>query len=241
MKKAMIFAAGLGTRLQHLTSDKPKALVEFKGKTFLENSLNYLSSYGITDVIINVHHFANKVIQFLDENNNFGMRITISDESDALLDTGGGLLKAAPFFKDEESFLVYNVDIVTDLNLTNLYNNHSDSKAIATLAVRKRETSRYLLFDDDNVLNGWENIKTGEVRMSRNNATNLNRFAFSGIHIINTNIFNLINSTGKFSIIDTYLNLATKHKISSFDHSETLWFDLGKPENILEAEKMFLE
>lgn len=236
----MIFAAGLGTRLQHLTNDKPKALVEFRGKTFLENSLDYLRSYGITDVIINVHHFADKVIQLLNANNNFGMNITISDERNALLETGGGLIKSAPFFKGEESFLVYNVDIITDLNLTELYKNHTNSNALATLAVRKRETSRYLLFDDDNVLNGWQNIKTGEVRMSRTNANNLNRFAFSGIHIINPKIFNLFNTTGSFSIIDTYLYLATNYKISAFNHSDTYWFDLGKPENIIEAEEKFM-
>ena len=235
----MIFAAGLGTRLGTLTKDKPKALVEVAGKTMLENSINYLRSFGITELIINVHHFADKIIDFLETNNNFGIDISISDERNALLETGGGLKKAAHYFRGEASFVVYNVDILTKLNLSDLINKHNKSKALASLAVRERETSRYLLFDNNMILHGWENIKTNEIKMARKEDTQLSRFAFSGIHVISTDIFKHFTEEGKFSIIDTYLRLATKYDIYGYNHSQSLWFDLGKAENIIEAEKIF--
>lgn len=235
----MIFAAGLGTRLGHLTSNKPKALVKVAGKTMLENSINYLRSFGISEVIINVHHFADKIISYLEENKNFGMKITISDERNALLETGGGLKKVSSYFAGEKSFVVYNVDILTNLNLNNLIDSHEKSGALVSLAVRDRKTSRYLLFDDKMILHGWKNIKTAETRMSRNENVKLNPFAFSGIHVISTDIFNLFTEEGRFSIIETYLRLAAKFDIKGYDHGQGLWFDLGKEENIIEAEKKF--
>ncbi len=235
----MIFAAGLGTRLGNLTKEKPKALVEINGKTLLENSINYLRMYDISDVIINVHHFADKIISFLEANNNFGMNITISDERNALLETGGGLKKVAKYFAAEDSFVVYNVDILTDLNLFDLINIHNKTSALASLAVRQRDTSRYLLFNNKMILHGWKNIKTNEIKIARNTTAQLSPYAFSGIHVISTDIFRLFTETGKFSIIESYLRLATKYNINGFDHSRGHWFDLGKVGNIAEAEREF--
>jgi NDP-sugar pyrophosphorylase family protein len=235
----MIFAAGTGTRLYPLTKDKPKALVEFRGKTLLENCITYLNSFGIKELVINVHHFADKLCDYLEKNENFGLSISISDERTELLETGGGLKKASQNFGPNEDFLVCNVDILTDLNLSELIHQHKANDALATLAVRKRDTSRYLLFNPKMELAGWTNKKTGEVKMSRPSERKLMPFAFSGIHVINSSIFDLIEENGKFSIIDLYLRLATNHKIMAYDHSHGYWFDMGKPENLDEADRLF--
>lgn len=235
----MIFAAGLGTRLYPLTKDKPKALVEFRGKTLLENCIQYLNHFGVDELVINVHHFADEVCNFLKEKNNFGVPISISDERDELLDTGGGLKTASHYFTADEDFLVCNVDVITDLNLSEIIHQHKKEKAIATLAVRNRKTSRYLLFTPEKILAGWTNTKTGEVKMSRPNEKKIMPLAFSGIHVINSAIFNLMEEEGRFSIIDLYLRLAAHQKIMAFDHSNDFWFDLGKPENIEEAERLY--
>lgn len=235
----MIFAAGLGTRLYPLTKDKPKALVEFRRKTLLENCINYLKQFGVNELVINVHHFADELCSYLKVKNNFGLLISISDERDFLLDTGGGLKKASHYFTPDEDFLVCNVDVVTDLNLSGLIHQHKKEQALATLAVRNRKTSRYLLFNPKKELAGWTNIKTGEVKMSRPNEKKIMPLAFSGIHVINSTIFNLMKEEGKFSIIDLYLRLAATHNIMAFDHTEGFWFDLGKPENIEEADRLF--
>ncbi|MGB1243748.1 MAG: sugar phosphate nucleotidyltransferase, partial [Chitinophagales bacterium] len=166
--KAMIFAAGLGTRLRPLTNDKPKALVEVNGKPLLEIVILQLKRYGFRDIVVNVHYFAKQIIRFLEAKNNFGIHIQISDESDLLLETGGGLQKAKHFLcSDDEPFLVHNVDILSDINLKALYQSHLEGSPLATLVVRNRKTSRYLLFDETNRLCGWKNVKTGEVRMMR--------------------------------------------------------------------------
>ena len=235
----MIFAAGLGTRLQPFTNDKPKALVEFRGRTFLENSIRYLKKYGVDELIINVHHFADLVIEYLKKKQDFGMTIHVSDERNMLLDTGGGLKEIAHHFAANEDFLVYNVDVLTDVCLLKIIDLHSKSKALATLAVRDRKTSRYLLVNPNHELVGWTNIKTGEVKMSRPDSEKVLPFAFSGVHVINSSIFEMIEEDGKFSIIDLYLRLAKQHRIMTFDHSDGRWFDLGKPENIQQAEKEF--
>ena len=185
---------------------------------------------------MNVHHFAEQIKDFFKEKNNFGIKIEISDESGQLLDTGGGLKKAAWFFDDNEPFLVHNVDVISDIDIDLLYHSHIQSSALATLAVRKRESSRFLLFDERSNLCGWKNIKTGELKNSKGNVEDLIPFAFSGIQIIEPEIFSLMNESGKFSMIDVYLRLATYHKISGFSHDPDYWFDLGKPENIPEAE-----
>ncbi len=238
--KAMIFAAGLGTRLHPITNNIPKALVRVNGKTLLEIVITKIVQAGITDIIINVHHFAQQVIDFVSENNNFGVDIRFSDETAQLLDTGGGLKKASWFLNGDEPFLVYNVDVLSDINLADFIKYHKNHKALATLAVRKRETSRYLLFDRDFTLCAWENVKTGEKKIARDKS-DLKPFAFSGIHIIQPAIFNLINETGRFSIIDVYLKLAKEHRILGYDHTQTQWLDLGRIENLKEAESFLNE
>lgn len=235
----MIFAAGLGTRLQSITADRPKALVEIAGKPLLEHVIVYLKSFGISEMVVNVHHFADQIIDFLKANENFGINIQISDERDLLLDTGGGLKKAESLFAGSDPVLLYNVDIFTNLDLNLLLSVHTEQKSLATLAVRRRETSRYLLFDRDLQLTGWKNVKTNELKISRPESIDASEaYAFSGIQIVNPEIFYLITETGKFSIIDLYLRLAQEHQIKAFiDHSEW-WLDLGKAEQLSEAEKI---
>lgn len=222
--KAMIFAAGLGTRLRPLTNYKPKALVEVNGKTLLELSIKKLTEQGFDQIIINVHHFADQVIEFLSKHK-FNARVEISDERNMLLETGGGLKKAKWFF-DGTPFLVYNVDIVSDIDLYELYQTHLKNRSIATLAVRDRISSRYFLFDDDNILCGWENIKTSEKKIVRENS-NLTQFAFSGIHVIDPKLFEYFPDDDRFSIIDVYLHAAKKEKIKGFIHNSTFWKDVG--------------
>ncbi|MBE9468880.1 MAG: nucleotidyltransferase family protein [Bacteroidetes bacterium] len=235
--KAMIFAAGFGTRLQPLTNNKPKALVEINGTTLLEIVINRLKFFGFNDIIINVHHFSDMIIDFLKKNNNFNTNITISDESGAILDTGGGLKKASWFFNDNKAFLVHNVDVISDINLSEMYNKHIKSDAIATLAVRNRNSSRYFLFDEDKSLCAWKNTKTNEIKIAKETNFKLTPFAFSGIHVINPEIFKQINEKGKFSIVDVYLKLAATNKIMAFNHDKSLWFDVGDRNKLLEASK----
>jgi len=235
--QAMILAAGLGTRLRPLTNYKPKALVEIDGVPLLEITIRRLMKYGFDDIIINVHHFAEQIIRFLKQKDNFGIKISISDEQDKILETGGGLKYARTFFNDAP-FLLCNTDIVTNIDLKKLYDYHLEKSALVTLATRHRSTSRYLIFDDMQQLCGWQNIKTGEVKMSRAKAGQLELRAFSGIHIINPQIFDLMTRTDKFSIIDTYLSLAKDQLISSYPHDEDIWMDVGKPEELKAAEKV---
>ncbi|MDO9258044.1 MAG: nucleotidyltransferase family protein [Bacteroidales bacterium] len=243
--KAMIFAAGLGTRLKPYTETMPKALVPVAGIPMLEILIKHLLKNGINEILINVHHFAAQVTEFLKLNNNFGANITISNEEDLLLDTGGGLKKAAWFFNDQQPFLVHNVDVISDIDYKEMFDFHNSNKALATLAVSNRTTSRYFLFDNQIQLCGWENMKTGEIRMARADSQNLTRFAFSGIHIIDPAIFNFMDRDGKFSIVDTYLGLASSHKIIGFKHNPENWVDMGKPEELQKAEiilkKLYLE
>lgn len=235
--KALIFAAGLGTRLYPITQDIPKALAKVGGKPLLEIVIQQLIRFGVKDVIVNVHHFADQIVDFVKTNNHLGINVVFSDESDQILDTGGGLLKASWFLNTGEPFLVYNVDILSDIDLTDFHEFHKRTGALASLAVRKRTTSRYLLFDEHNTLCGWKNKKTGETKIIHQKES-LIQFAFSGIHIIDPKIFSQIDETGRFSIIDLYLRLAKTNTISGYDHTHTLWFDLGKPKNLIEAEKI---
>jgi len=237
--KAMILAAGLGTRLRPLTDDRPKALVEIAGRTLLEITLARLRAFGICDVIINVHHFADMVVEYLKTNNNFGMRIAISRE-EVLLDTGGGLKKAAYFFGDDSSgrqepFILHNVDVISTINLQRMLQFHAENRALATLAVQDRETSRYLLFDKAGELCGRRSgrEKTELVR----SAEPLQALAFSGIHVISPRLFALMSEEGgAFSIITSYLRLAARgERILSFRTDEYYWRDLGKPENAVQA------
>jgi NDP-sugar pyrophosphorylase family protein len=235
--KAMILAAGLGTRMKPLTDTKPKALIEVAGKTLLEIVIQNLIKYGFDEIIVNVHHFADQIIAFLNRKNSFNIRIEISDESGELLDTGGGLKKASRFFDDGQPFLVHNVDVITDMDLSRMMKFHFEKEALVTLAVRKRETSRYLLFDNSMQLCGWTNVKTGEVKNAIT-GRNTDRYAFSGIHIIDPVFFNLVSEKRKFYIIDEYLKLAKNSKIAGFDHSDSLWFDIGKPDSLKIVEKL---
>ena len=237
--KAMIFAAGLGTRLKPLTETRPKALVEIAGKTLLERSICYLKSYGISDITINVHHFPEQITGFLAQNKNFGIRISVSDESDALLDTGGGILHAKRYLQGDEPVLLINVDILTNLNLNRLLQAHKESGALASLVVRNRVTSRYLLFDRNRQLSGWKNVKTGELKISRPGATDDSRqLAFSGIHLIDPKLPGKITENGKFSIIDLYLRLAASEKIIAFEDTESVWMDLGRYDELAEAGRL---
>ena len=236
--KAMLFAAGLGTRLKPLTDSKPKALVEIGGMTLLERCILQLKQSGVQDITINVHHFGEQIISFIKEHDNFGLTIHISDESDRLLDTGGGILKAKEFLAGDEPILLINVDVLTNLDLTKLLDYHCNSESLATLVVRKRETSRYLLFNQKQLV-GWKNIKNSELKASRPGMIDqAEEFAFSGIHIIQPELFDQIEETGKFSIIDLYLRLAKTEKISAFVDTDSVWMDLGKVDEISQAEEL---
>jgi NDP-sugar pyrophosphorylase family protein len=226
--KAMLLAAGLGTRLKPLTDKIPKALVEVNGVTLLEHSITHLKKYGINQVIINVHHFAEQIVDYLGRKNNFGMEIAISDESGELLDTGGGLKKAAWFFKDGLPFIVRNVDVLSDLDINKLFESHYQNKSLATLVVRERKTSRYFLFNEKLQLCGWENTKTGDKKITMPALTGLKQLAFSGIQIIDPKIFGLITETGKFSLTGMYLRLSAEHKIIGYVDKDSFWFDAGK-------------
>lgn len=237
--KAMILAAGLGTRLFPLTNNKPKALVKIAGKPLLEWTITKLISSGFTEIIINVHHFADQIIEFINSKNCFDITIEISDERDKLLNTGGGLKKAAWFFNNNEPFLLHNVDILSSINLKKFYEFHIQKKPVVTLAVSKRKTTRYLLFDENGVLCGWRNEKQNKEIITRKKYPALTKMAFSGIHIIDPSIFSLMPPDDEFSIIDFYLNISKKNLIIEFEHSAQGWIDLGKAENIEKAEKYF--
>jgi NDP-sugar pyrophosphorylase family protein len=252
MKKAMIFAAGLGTRLKPLTDHTPKALIKIKGKPMLQIVIEQLKQQGITEIIINVHYLAEQIIDFIKINKQFDIRIEISDERNLLLDTGGGLLKAQPFFREsKEPFLVCNADIFTNINIGNFLEKHQQNKSLATLAVRNRNASRYLLFDDDEILFGWENVSTQTFKIPRKspqkyftdeNGTEklqehpLHEFAFSGYHIIEPEIFNLPAPTDVFSMTDWYLDLCRRHTIKSYTHNDDIWIDIGTEEKLRACE-----
>ena len=235
--KAMILAAGLGTRFKPWTDYHPKALALINGKSLLERNLIYLQSFGIKDVLVNVHHFPDQIRHAIIVNDGWGSNISISDESDEVLETGGGLKKAAAYF-DDGNFLLMNADILTDLDLNNLISFHNKKKPLATLAVTNRKSSRYFLFDNNDRLAGWRNTKTGEEKISVQ-VPDLKEKAFSGIHVISPDIFPLMHEMGKFSIVDVYLGLAPEHAILGFDHSASKLVDVGKTESIAVAEKLF--
>jgi NDP-sugar pyrophosphorylase family protein len=241
--KAMILAAGLGTRLRPLTDDRPKALVEVGGRTLLEITLSRLRKFGVGEVIVNVHHYADMVVGYLRANNNFGMHIEISRE-DVLLDTGGGLKKAAAFLKysgghseDNAPFILHNVDVISTIDLGHMVQLHSDNHSLATLAVQERETSRQLLFDERSQLCGRRSGRDQTPELVRP-AQQMQALAFSGIHIISPRIFAMMTEEGAFSIIDSYLRLAAQNEqILAFRADEYYWRDLGRPENIAQAEQ----
>lgn len=232
--KAMIFAAGLGTRLHPITKSIPKALVKVRGKALLELAIEKLTQSGIDEIIVNVHHFPDQIITFL-KSKSFEIPIQISDEREQLLNTGGGLKKVSKFFNNE-AFLVYNVDIISDLDLRKPINFHRNNNALATLIVRDRKTKRYLLFDNNNILCGWENIETKE-QIIVNKTQIMTSLAFSGIHIIEPKIFELMPKKDSFSMIELYLEIAKKHKILAFNDVESNWMDVGKTEQLKQLNK----
>jgi mannose-1-phosphate guanylyltransferase len=241
--KAMILAAGLGTRLRPLTDHRPKALVEISGRTLLEITLSRLRAFGISEVIINVHHLADSVIDYLKSNKNFDMRIEISRE-DVLLDTGGGLKKASWFFLEDparldEPFLLHNVDVISTIDFARMLQFHTENRALATLAVQSRESSRYLLFDDHLQLCGRRTDKKNTVISSeaRNlSSIPLQPLAFSGIHIISPRLLPMLTEAGAFSIIDSYLRLAAQgEEILAFRADQYYWRDLGRPADLTQA------
>jgi len=236
--KALLLAAGLGTRLKPFTDHHPKALAPVHGRSLLEWNIRNLQRFGIFDVVVNVHHFADQIVHALEHNNGFGSRFQVSDETDAVLETGGGLKKAAHFLETEEDFLVMNVDMLTNADLGQIISRHREHKVLATLAVQQRSSSRYFLFDDNMYLKGWENVQTGE-RKPANLESGFRQFAFSGIQVLNRSIFSKITRNGKFSLVDLYLDLCAGEKITGVDHTGDLLLDVGKPESQARAETLF--
>jgi NDP-sugar pyrophosphorylase family protein len=232
--KAMILAAGLGTRLQPYTIDRPKALVEVEGRPLIAYILEKLAAAGINEVVVNVHHFADMIEEYLDKNR-FGLKIHISDERNRLLETGGGILKAMPYLDGDESFLVHNVDILSDIDLSALITYHAQSGALATLAVGKRESSRHFLFDNKMQLSGWRNNLTGKEIIVAKDRGDLVSYAFAGIHVINPDFFRLVHSHGPFSIVDAYLSLCNNNLVNGYDASDSFVIDVGKPNNFNKA------
>lgn len=233
----MLFAAGLGTRLKPFTDHHPKALAQVNGKTLLQWNIEYLQQYGIYEVVVNVHHFAEQIENKLQENKGFGSEVKISDERDAVLETGGGLKKAQSFFEHEKNFLVMNADVLTNLTLDKLIKVHEHSEAMATLAVINRTSSRHLLFDEKMTLCGWANNATGEQKISIDKF-GLKPFAFSGIQVLSPQIFTM-PFEGKFSMIDVYLHFAKQGIIKGFDHTGDVFIDVGKPESLAKASRLF--
>ncbi|HTB53479.1 MAG TPA: sugar phosphate nucleotidyltransferase [Ferruginibacter sp.] len=237
--KAMIFAAGLGTRFKPWTDKHPKALAIVNGKSLLQRNIEYLQQYGITDVVVNVHHFAPQIIEAVNTNKGWGSNIVISDETNEVLETGGGLLHAADLLAGNEPFVTLNVDILTNLAIDQLLTFHKQQNPLISFGVSNRTTSRYFLFDDDSRLCGWRNVKTGEEKIS-NSKEKLHPKAYSCVVVFQPEIFSLIRQKGKFSLTETYLDLAAKHLIMGYEHNANDKFvDVGKPESVIIAEQLF--
>ena len=250
--EGMIFAAGLGTRLRPLTDDRPKAMVEIGGKPLLEHVILKMRKAGVGRIVVNVHHFASQIRDFLADNRNFSLDIAVSDESDTLLDTGGGLLHAIPFLDDgtEDPILLHNADIVTDFPIGEMLAAHNETHADVTLLTSSRESSRNLWFDSCGCLHGWSNVKTGEVRPAGASLSCMSPAAFGGVHIISPSVFSLLKDYGStlaadgvvkpFSLVPFYLDVMDKIDIRSFTPAGAFrWFDIGSPEKLAAASKSF--
>jgi len=236
--RAIIFSAGLGTRFKPWTDTHPKALAIVNGKSLLQRNIEYLQQYEIKDVVVNIHHFPQQIIDAIKKNNGWGSNIVISDESDAVLETGGGLMKAQPLLDNGQPFFSLNVDILTNLDLNKLMVFHQQHQPLVTFGVTNRKSSRVLLFDDDNRLCGWKNVQTGETKIAIDKPGLIEK-AYSCVVIYEPEIFALIKQKGKFSIMDSYLSLAGDHVILGYDHSGDNLVDVGKPESVAVAEKLF--
>lgn len=237
--EAFLLAAGLGTRLRPLTNDCPKALVEVGGKTLLEININNLIRQGATRIVVNVHHFADMMVQYIN-NRRWDAEVIISDERVCLMDTGGGLRKAAPLFSHNSPILIHNVDVLSRIDISQLMKQHCDSKSIATLAVSRRDTSRQLLFAKDNHLCGWQNRANGEFLWVDTPVQEYSALAFSGMAVIDPQVLDLLPDTIlPFPIIPAYLNIAKGHIVSCYEHDADDWLDVGKPEALRLAESKF--
>ena len=236
--KAMIFAAGLGTRFKPWTDNHPKALALVNNKSLLQRNIEYLQEYGIKEVVVNVHHFADQIIDAVRMNNGWGSHIIISDERDEVLETGGGLLKAKELLKYDKPFITLNADILTDLSISDLLSHHKKNNALITFGISNRTSSRNFLFDDNNRLCGWENNVTGEKKISIIK-DHLKPMAYSCVAVFDPTIFELIPQQGKFSLTETYLSLAADHLILGYEHTGDRFIDVGKPESVAKAEILF--
>ncbi len=235
---AMILAAGLGTRLKPFTLHHPKALAVVNGKTVLQRNIEYLQLHGIYKVVVNVHHFADQVVEHIDAHKGFGSTVAISNETDGLLETGGGLQKAIPLFGNATDIVILNADILTDLNLADMMTKHLAAAHDATLAVSNRKSSRVFLFDENERLGGWRNTATGEEKLT-SHPNNLHPMAFSGLHIVNEGIFNHMPFTGKFSMVDVYLAMANDKRIMAYAADEARFMDIGTMEKLALAATIF--
>jgi len=245
MMKAMIFAAGLGTRFKPWTDQHPKALAPVNGKSLLQRNIEYLQQYGITDVVVNVHHFADQIIDAVEKNKGWGSNVLISDERNEVLETGGGLLKARPLLEGDSPFVTINVDILTNLHLDQLLAFHQQHKPLISFAVTNRKTARNFLFDEENRLCGWRNNVTGEEKgphllFAATKAKQLVEKAYSCVVVFEPKVFSLIRQTGKFSLTETYLDLARDHRILGYDHSGDVLVDVGKSDSVAVAEANFV-
>ncbi len=245
--KALIFAAGLGTRLRPLTDDRPKAMVEIAGKPMLQHVIERVAAAGFDDIAINIHHYGQMIIDFLEEHNNFGLNIHISDERGLLLDTGGGILKARQWLDGDEPFLVHNTDIISSLDLKAFYDYHVEHDALATILVKERQTQRYFLFNDEDRLCGWINKATGEIKPDpvKLAGKKLHEMAFGGLHVISPRIFPELEryhrrcGEDKFSIVPFYIGMCTHHLIHGYHpDSDYQWLDIGKPETLSAAQEL---
>lgn len=242
--KAMIFSAGLGTRFKPWTDQHPKALAPVNGKSLLQRNIEYLQQYGITEVVVNVHHFADQIIDAVEKNNGWGSNVIISDESDEVLETGGGLLKAKPLLEGDEPFVTINVDILTNLNVEKLLAFHQQHKPLISFAVTNRKTARNFLFDQHDQLCGWRNVTTGEekgpvLHYTEEQKIKLVEKAYSCVVVFEPKVFSVMRQTGKFSLTETYLDLASDHVILGYDHSGDVLVDVGKPDSVALAESFF--
>ena len=240
--QSMIFCAGLGTRFKPWTDTHPKALALVNGKSLLQRNIEYLQSFGIRDVVANVHHFAEQVEQAIVENDGWKSNVLVSEEREVVLETGGGLLKAKDLFIPGQPFVTCNADILTNLDINKLITFHKENKALISFGVTNRQSSRYLLFDENNRLCGWKNTKTGEERIPIQKE-NLVQKAYSTVVVFEYDIFRLMEEkgfSGKFSLIDVYLSLAAEYLIMGYDHSGDKLVDVGKPESVAVAEALFI-
>ncbi|MFT3909229.1 MAG: sugar phosphate nucleotidyltransferase [Ferruginibacter sp.] len=237
--KAIIFSAGLGTRFKPWTLSHPKALAPVNGKSLLQRNIEYLQQYNITDIIVNVHHFPDQIIAAIKNNKGWGSNVIISDETNEVLETGGGLLKAKNLLDGNDPFISLNVDVLTDLDINKLVLFHKQHMPLISFGVTERKTSRNILLDADNRMCGWKNNTTGEEKIVIPNE-NLKPFAYSCVVVYQPEIFSLIEQQGKFSIMDTYLDLAADNLILGYNHTGDKWVDVGKPESVAVAEELFL-